>query len=140
MENAKIAYKLGILFEEKIVSYYRQSYQGKFGKYQIEVLDYLYEHTLVRGQDIAAVLHIPKQHVSKIILKFEEMGLIASSQDAGDKRAKRYYLTEQGKQQVEYHIQESNQHFEEMLEKLSKEERDEMMKAMNVVSMLLEKM
>lgn len=139
MENAKIAYQLGLLFEEKITSFYRESYEGKYGKSQIEVLDYLYEHTLVRGQDIADALHIPKQHASKIILKFEELGFITSSPDLVDKRAKRFCLTEQGKQYVEQHIQESNHHFEELLENLSKQERDEMVNAMKVMNKLLEK-
>ena len=140
MENAKIAYQLGVLFEEKIISFYRESYKGKFGKSQIEVLDYMYEHSIVRGQDISEALNISKQHTSKILLKFQEMGLIDSCADISDKRAKQFHLTEQGKQYVENHITMSNIHFEEMIKKLTETEQREMVHAMQVMNTLLEKM
>ena len=140
MENAKIAGQLAELFDQKITAFYKASYNGKLGKLQIELLEFLYEHESAKGLEIAEALNIPKQYASKIILKFEEKGWIDAKQDVDDKRAKQFYLTKEGRQYVEAHIAESNAHFEELLNRLSQSEQNEMINAMQTMVEILKKM
>lgn len=140
MEKAKLAYKLQVLFEKKITGIYRRSYKGEFGKVQVEVLDYLYEHKEGRVQHIAETLLIPKQHASKIILRLNELKLVESKADPLDKRATLFSLSESGKVLVETHIKESNDHFYSLLHSLNKEEEEIFIKSMENIVSLLEKM
>ena len=139
MNNSKIAYQLQVLFEKKITKYYHNSYKGLFGKVQIEVLDYLYENHEGRTQEVADALLIPKQHASKIILRFVELGLVDSKPDSFDKRATIFYLSPEGLRLVEEHIKDSNEHFESLIKNLTEQDSIDLMKSMEKIVEILEK-
>lgn len=140
MDTLQIAYRLRTLFEQKVTQEYYDSFKGRFGRVQVEVLSDLYENKTVRIQELAGRLNIPKQHASKIISRLEEQELILSSPDPGDGRSVLYALNETGRALVEQHLLLSNRRFLERLNKLSPSERQVMMEAMGTVARLLEKM
>ena len=140
MKNSQIAYQLQVLFEKKITKYYRNSYKGLFGKVQIEVLDYLYENHEGRTQEIADALLIPKQHASKIILRFVELGLVDSKPDSLDKRATIFYLTSKGLQLIEEHIKNSDEHFDSLICNLSEQDEKDLIASMEKIVNILEKL
>ena len=140
MKNSQIAYQLQVLFEKKITKYYHNSYKGLFGKVQIEVLDYLYENHEGRTQDVADALLIPKQHASKIILRFVELGLIDSKPDPLDKRATIFSLSAKGLKLIEEHIEDSNEHFESLIKNLDEQDEVVLMQSMKKIVEILEKL
>ena len=140
MKEAQLAYQLRVLFEQKITSYYLDSFKGMFGKVQVEVLIYLYDNAGVRVQKLAEKLNIPKQHASKIVARLEELGLVGGKTDESDKRANLYFLTEQGLELMNRHMEASNQNFEEMLKCLTEKEKEQMMLSMKTMIDLLKKM
>lgn len=140
MRESQLAYQLRVLFEKKITSYYLDSFKGKFGKVQVEVLIYLYDNVRVRVQDLAEELNIPKQHASKIITRLEELGYVAGSMCEGDKRAKLYFLTELGMELMNQHIEASNCNFEKLLEGLTLGEKTQFVVSMENMIRILEKM
>lgn len=140
MNNSKIAYQLQVLFEKKITKYYRHSYKGLFGKVQIEVLDYLYENKEGRTQEVADALLIPKQHASKIILRFVELGFVDSRPDPFDKRATIFYLTPEGLHLIEEHIKDSDEHFESLIKNLTEQDKIDFIQSMDKIVEILEKL
>ena len=140
MKNSTIAAKLCTLFDQKITSFYRESYKGLVGKSQLEVLNYLHLNKKAKSQEIADSLSIPKQHASKILLKFEEENIVQCKVDETDKRAKIYTLTEEGLKLIETHLKVSNKNFDDLLEKLNAEEQQEFVEAMKIMLKLLAKM
>lgn len=134
-----LAYRLRVLFETKITARYRNSFRGELGRTQAEVLEYLYENGSSRAQNIAEAIHIPKQHVSKIVTQFIADGLVVSNPSESDKRAKQLTLTQKGKQLINEHLAISNQAFLEQLDTLTSEERQDLAQSMKVIVSLLEK-
>ena len=132
MENSKIAYDLCTLIDNKIIAYYRQTFKGVVGQSQLEVLNYLHIHKKATAKEIVSELNIPKQHISKILNKFQEDNLVQYITDETDKRAKIYSLTEEGLKLMELHISKSNEYFNEIINKLSKEEQMEFTATMKV--------
>lgn len=140
MKLSKIAYDLRVLFEIKITNYYRDSYKGILGRVQNEVLDYLYDHGVCTTKEIATKFSIPKQHASKVILRLVELNLVNCKTDINDKRVMHYYITKQGIDLVEAHIQDSDNHFEKKLQNLTKEELQELQDSMRTMIKLLKKL
>ncbi len=140
MKEAQLAYQLRVLFEQKITSYYLDSFKGMFGKVQVEVLVYLYDNAGARVQKLAEKLNIPKQHASKIVARLEELGLVVGNPDESDRRATLYYLTEQGLELMNRHMEDSNRNFEEMLKCLTEKEKEQMTHSMKTMIALLKKM
>lgn len=134
-----LAYRMRVLFEEKVTSSYRNSFKGELGRTQAEVLEYLYEYGPSRAQSIADAIHVPKQHVSKILAQFIKDNLIISNKSSEDKRAKIVSLTNQGKSLIETHLKVSALEFENRLQRLTNKERDELTTAMESIIALLEK-
>ncbi len=139
-QDAKTAYELAVLFDQKITAFYRNSYKGILGRVQIEVLDYLYENKEARIQEIAEALNVVKQHVSKIIFRLKELGLVTGRTDSTDRRASLFCLTEKGRSFVQEHIMSSDWNFERMLEGLGKTDREKLTEAMEVMVAVLRKM
>ena len=139
MKNAELAYRMSLLFDQEITAYYRNSYRGDYGKVQIDVLGYLYEHPSVRASAICDFLGIPKQHVSKILKRFEEEGLVESRPDPEDGRANLVVLTETGRSMVSSHIKESDLHFEAFTASLSREDYHALISSMESIVHILEK-
>ena len=140
MDRFQSAYRLRVLFEQKITAEYYNSFKGRFGRVQVEVLSYLYEHKHARVQELAEVLNIPKQHASKILSRLEEQGYVSGKPDPDDGRSNLYGLNEEGLSMMEQHLAVSNHCFAQRLEKLSPEERETMHSAMQTVAALLEKL
>ena len=140
MKETQIAYQLRVLFDKKITSFYHDSFKGMFGKVQIEVLDYLYENKEARTQEIADVMNISKQHASKIIIRLEELELVANKPDKQDGRASLYFLTEKGLELMNQHIEKSNRNFEELLKGLDEAERKQLISSMQTMVELLDKL
>lgn len=140
MDSVQVAYRLRTLFDQKITAEYYDSFKGRFGRVQVEVLSHLYEHKQARVQELADILNIPKQHASKIISRLEEQGLIASSSDPSDGRSTLYSLSEEGNGMMQEHLLISNRSFGRRLENLTPQERQTMLQAMQTVAEMLEKL
>lgn len=137
-DEVSLAYRMRVLFEAKVTSNYRNSFKGELGRTQAEVLEYLYEYGESRAQDIANAIHVPKQHISKILNQFTQSGFISSRRSSQDGRAKVVILTNKGRAFLEAHLQQSAQHFLTQLTKLTKKERDELTSSMEKIIALLE--
>ena len=140
MDSVQSAYRLRVLFEQKITAEYYDSFKGRFGRVQVEVLSHLYEHRWARVQELADILNIPKQHASKIISRLEEQGLIAGTSDPRDRRSILYSLSDGGLSMMEEHLEISNRCFAQRLEKLTPEEQNALLQAMETVAEMLEKL
>ena len=140
MKETQVAYQLRVLFDKKITSFYMDSFKGMFGKVQVEVLDYLYENREARTKELAERLNVPKQHVSKIISRLEELELVANKPDISDGRASLYFLTDKGMDLMNSHIEQSNRNFEALLQNLCEEERKQLLGAMELMVTCLNKM
>lgn len=139
-QDARTAYELAVLFDQKITAFYRNSYKGVLGRVQIEVLDYLYENKEARIQDIADALNVVKQHVSKIIFRLKELGLVTGRTDSTDRRASLFCLTDKGRGFVQEHITSSDWNFERILEGLERTDRERLTEAMEAMVAVLRKM
>ena len=130
MEKSKLACELCTLFDKKITTYYRQTFKGLVGQSQLEVLNYLHLNKKATAKEISCDLNITKQHISKILIKFEEDNLVECKINDEDKRAKIYSLTNEGLKLMKLHINESNAYFDELINKLSPEEQEEFINSM----------
>ena len=140
MEDVVLAYKLHVLFDQKITSYYFSSFKGEFGKVQIDVLNHLYETPQTTAMQLSESLNVPKQHISKIVKKLEESGLLDSEPDAADKRARILKLSDKGRALVEEHIQASNEHYLEVTDSLSDTEKAELRRSMESIVHIMQQL
>jgi len=138
MSDAKLAYELRVLFERKITAPYYDSFKGKYGRTQVEVLNYLYDNDAAGVQKLAQTLNIPKQHASKIVGRLKEEGLLLCREDPKDRRALRFSLSPEGKHLMELHIADSNHRFKQCLEALEERERRRFRQAMEAMVEILE--
>lgn len=76
VQSEDAAFKAGSLFNKRITSTFWSSFDGKYGKTQIEVLVHLYDNGKCMAADMARALNVPKQHISKIVRAFESEGLV----------------------------------------------------------------
>jgi DNA-binding MarR family transcriptional regulator len=106
----------------------------------LDVLDYLHLNKNATAKEISTDLNIPKQHTSKILIKFEDDKLVKCEENESDKRSKRYSLTDDGFKLMQLHIMESNNHFDEIIAKLSIEEQEEFTDAMVILLNILKKL
>lgn len=139
MTDADLAFKTGSLFNKKITSTFWSSFKGEYGRVQVEVLVYLLEVESAQASEIASQLNISKQHVSLIIKEFLNAGYVKVYTNPNDKRANLISITRLGKSYIEEHIKISNHVFEEIVAKMSDDERMEFIDAMNTVYMMLKK-
>jgi len=140
MNAAKAAYELRVLFEQKITSEYYASFKGQFGRVQVEVLSFLYDNETVRVQNLADALDIPKQHASKILARLQEQGLVARNDDPDDKRSVLFSLSEEGRALMQKHLDFSNASFEERFSKLSQQEQEALLSAMEITTACLKEL
>lgn len=139
-ESAELAYRMGLLFNRKITSFYWRSFKGELGQVQAQALSDLYENQPARTQEIADRLGIPKQHASKILSRLEETGLVESTADPSDKRSHLYVLSEKGSSLVQDHIASSNDHFLKMIESVGDGEQQRFNDAMEIMVSFLNKL
>ncbi len=139
MTDVELAYKMRVLFEQKISSVYFDSYKPSYGKVQVDVLDYLFEHEAVNAVSLAEELNVPKQHISRILKKLEADGRIVSTVDPSDRRYRKVSLSPEGRRIVREHIEISNRHFDAVVRTLSEDERKELSTAMASIVRVLSK-
>lgn len=135
----KPAWRMRVVFEQKVMAPYRDTYRGDLGTAQVEALEELYQAGEFRQQELASVLRISKQHVSKIAERLEERGFVQQMPDDEDSRCRKVCLTDAGRSYVEAHIEAGSKEVAELLGHLSPAERDELGSAMETVARLLEK-
>ena len=138
--RTRLAYRMRVLFERKIMADYRETFRGELGRTQAEVLEHLYEYGSARPVQIAEAIHVPKQHVSKIVGRLQEAGLVRSAPSELDGRAKVVELTERGRAYLDEHIARSSRLTQERVERLSAREQGELAEALATLVRLLEKM
>ncbi len=140
MTDIRAAYRLHKLFEQKITSEYYASFKGKYGRVQVEALNYLYANHEVRVCDLGEILDISKQHASKMIQKFEDDGLVLKKADPADGRSVVCLLSDKGRAYIEEYLANSDKRFIAKLESLSENDRIKLIESMETISELLEKL
>lgn len=135
-----LAYRMRVLFEEKLMADYRSTFRGRLGRTQAEVLEHLYEHGPCRPQQVAEAIHVPKQHVSKIVSRLAGDGLVETRPCEHDGRARTVALTDAGRAELDEHIEKSNRMALARIERLSPSEQGELVTTMDTLVRLLEKM
>lgn len=133
------AWRMRTVFEQKIMAPYRDTYRGELGLAQVEVLEELMQTGPLRQQDLAERLRTSKQHVSKIVNRLAELGLVELSPDPEDGRSHIVGLSAEGEAFLLAHIHEAQRKIEESFAHLAPEERRELDEAMSTVVCLLEK-
>lgn len=139
MDQIQSTYQLGLWFNRHLFSYYRSTFKGMFGAVQVQVLSDLYLLSRVRLQTLADRLDVPKQHASKILARLGDLGFVSSSPDPADGRSRFFTLTQNGTDLVRKHIQESNAHFQKMLEKLDEADRQTLSQSLQTLLGILDK-
>ncbi len=139
MTDVELAYKMRTLFDQKITAFYFESYKGSFGRVQVDVLSYLYEHGNSNAVQLSEIMNVPKQHISKIVHRLEEDGLLESKIDATDKRSKSLFLSAKGRALVLEHIEISNIHFQSVTNCLQNDDREELHRSMETIIKIMNK-
>lgn len=135
-----LASRLRVLFGEKFMADYRNTFRGELGRTQAEVLEYLYEHGSHQPNEIAAAIHIPKQHVSKIVRQFADIGFVSTTQSKQDRRACIVEITDSGRLFIDKHIEQSKQLAQVRINHLSCTEQKQLVDTMEALICILEKM
>lgn len=137
--DVELAYQMRTLFEQKITSYYFDSFKGSFGRVQAEVLSYLYDHGETSAAALAEAMNVPKQHISKIVHRLVEEGMLESKTAPSDKRMRSLSLSAEGRMLVRGHIENSNLHFHEATSGLTTEEKEELIRSMESIIRIMNK-
>lgn len=139
MTDAELAFKMGRLFNKKITSTFWSSFKGEYGRVQIEVLVYLQEVDSAQASEIASQLNISKQHVSLIIKEFLSVNYVDVFSNPNDKRANLISITDLGKSYLQKHVEVSNRVFDDLISKMSNDEKKEFINALNTIYETLNK-
>lgn len=126
----RAAYTVGYFFVSDIYAFYSNSYKGTLGKVQVSCLNYLYQKKEISAGEAASLLDVSKQHVSKILAKLESCGWVSKHSDPSDGRMYRYRLTDSGTAFVKEHIERSNHHLMDQIQRLSPEKQEAFRQAM----------
>lgn len=139
MTDADLAFKMGRLFNNKITSTFWSSFKGEYGRVQIEVLVYLMEVDSAQASEIASQMNISKQHVSLIIKEFLGVKYVDVFANPNDRRANLISITELGRSYIEKHVEVSNRAFDEIVSKMSDDEKRDFINAMGTIYETLDK-
>ena len=139
-DYARLAYRLQVLFDDLVISGYRDSFRGELGRTQAELLERLCEHGPACAQDLSRALHLPKQHVSRIVDAFARAGMVSVTPSTTDRRSKVIDVTDEGRSLIDRHVQESGERYLALIERLSDDERAELVDAMTRLIRLFEKL
>ncbi len=90
-------------------------------------------------KDLSEKLCMDTGYLSRLIKKFETLGILYKQRSAADGRAQELYLTECGRSCVDAVNEASSAQIARLLEPLSEEERSRLVEAMKTVETLLEK-
>lgn len=97
------------------------------------VLVYLARHDGMIQSDLAQVLELGKAALGGLIDRLEASGLVERRSDAVDRRVKRVYLSKQATQLIKHMHVKSRETSDKILEGLSVEERNTLVKLLTVV-------
>lgn len=86
IKDSELAFRTGELFNKKITALFLDSFKGKYGHTQVEVLIYLHDHGEAKATELCTAIGVPKQHISKIVKGFLEDGLLEINQCTEDCR------------------------------------------------------
>lgn len=139
-DYAQLAYQLQVLFDDLVISGYRDSFRGELGRTQAELLERLYERGPACAQDLSRALHIPKQHVSRIVDALTRTGMVRVTPSPVDRRSKVIDVTNEGRSLIDRHVQKSGKRYLALIEQLSDDERIELADAMTRLISLFEKL
>ena len=134
----QVAFQVGRFFCSDIYAFYQDTYKGTLGKVQVEALDYIHLKKQVNVKELSSRLNISMQHASKIAAKLEELGYAEKTRDPADGRACLYSLTDSGIHFIEDHINQSNQHLEEIVDRLSQNDQDRLLSSLTQLAAVLE--
>lgn len=109
---------------------------GKHG--QARILAALELKDGVSQKDLAFLLGIRPQSLTLALDKLEGDGYIERKQDEADKRARRVYITEAGKQRAAEQAEERASHAEKAFSALTEEEKDQLAAILAKLSAALE--
>ncbi len=137
MTDAELAFKTGSIFNKKITSAFWSSFKGKYGRVQVEVLVFLSEVESAQASEIVKELNISKQHVSLILKEFISDGYVKVVSNPNDKRSNLVSITKSGQEFLNEHIEISNQVFNEIVSKMSEEEKKKFLDSMDTIYTLL---
>ena len=101
------------------------------------MLVYLLEVDSAQASEIVAELNISKQHVSRILKEFINVGYVEVVNNPNDKRANYVSISEKGKKYLEKHIEISNKVFEDIISLMDEKDKKEFLDALNTIYTLL---
>lgn len=106
---------------------------------EARVLFELYINEGCNATYIAQVMNIDKSYLSRIIKAHEKKGYILRKSSDTDKRSYFLFLTMKGKNRANELIEKSNKEIESILQKLSEEDEQCLMNALDTIMKLLSK-
>jgi DNA-binding MarR family transcriptional regulator len=106
---------------------------------EARVLFELYHHESMTASDIISLFTIDKGYLSRVLLQFEKNKLILKKRSAADARATRISLTAKGRKEFEQLNQASHDQIQNLLEKLSVQERNNLVSHMAAIKEILGK-
>ena len=106
---------------------------------EARVLFELYVNEGCNATYIAQVMNIDKSYLSRIIKAHEKKGYILRKSSDTDKRSYFLFLTMKGKNRANELIEKSNKEIESILQKLSEEDEQCLMNALDTIMKLLSK-
>jgi DNA-binding MarR family transcriptional regulator len=104
---------------------------------EARVLFELYHHESMTASDIIALFTIDKGYLSRVLLQFEKNKLILKKRSVADARATRISLTAKGRKEFERLNQASHDQIQNLLEKLSVKERNDLVIHMAAIKEIL---
>lgn len=105
---------------------------------EARVLFEVYENDGCNAAFIAKVMNIDKSYLSRIIRIHEKKGYLTKNVSTIDSRSYQLHLTELGLIQTKDFIAKSNQQIRDIIKSLHQEECEELIKALNTVTSILE--
>lgn len=111
----------------------------RFSWPESRVLFEIYQKQGINATEICECLHMDKSYVSRILAKFEKVGLLTRELVLGSKGIKQLYLTEAGKEEAKRIDQNGDKQISEKLKNMEKEDCDRLCEAMALIEKILRK-
>jgi DNA-binding MarR family transcriptional regulator len=114
-------------------------YNSRYTLPEVRVMYELYHHDTMSASEIISLLKIDKGYLSRLLKQFEKKKLINRKQSPEDARSSLVQLTTQGRKEFEILNKESDVRIESILEQLTNKDCDELMKHMQSIRNILNK-
>ena len=89
------------------------------------ICSYIYSHENCSQDDVSVALRTDKTTVGKALMSLEKKNCVMRLQDAADKRVKRLFLTDTGREKIAALVDLHNNWLEKILTCLSREEQEQ---------------